>query len=924
MESNERTTMRTARRLTGGSIVWLILASCGGATSIPGAGDHLEGDAVRGGDAGPCGIDCDLATANGTGICDTSDVPARCVVDTCEPGFIQLSDTVCAPPPDVSCKPCADDDDCYGGTCTILDGVSACVGLCTGTVCPSGYECQDIGGGLDRCVPTSGACACNATTDGQTRACQINNGFGTCFGLQTCGATTGWASCAAATPAAEDCDGIDDDCDGFIDNGVTEPGAACEITNGFGTCTENWVCSGGSGWTCAAMTPAVETCDSADNDCDSSIDEDLKDVNGNYVHDDHCGACSVTCTGAIPDASSTCNENGSSPRCEVDQCVLGYEQVGPLTCLAAAGQLCSDCVNSAECAVAGDECLPSVEGDHCAQDCSAGNTRGTPPGQCPTGFTCTDLGGGVEQCTPDSGVCSCQAINHSETRECTVSNGFGTCTGLETCDSVSGWDACTAAVPEAEDCDGVDNDCNVLIDDALPPGAACTVDNAYGSCAGTESCAGSSGWVCNAAVPEAETCDYQDNNCDSQTDEGFANLFQGCGAGTGICERFGFYACTSDGSGTECNATAGTPDTEVCDDLDNDCMGDVDEDAAWSDKGTACVVGTGACEAAGIRICNPGDPAGPTICSATAGSGGPETCNGIDDDCDSTPDNNLTDTQTCTEQEGVCNGSVRRCAGAAGYLSCTTVDFGPDYESVEVTCDGKDNDCDNTADDGLFAPPCALQSGVCWGSTQACGGAVGWQSCDAGDYGSDYEATESTCDGLDNDCNGTTDDGHATGGSCVAGIGGCQQTGTIVCNVAGDGVECSVSGGASGPETCNGIDDDCDGTPDNNFASVPPCAEQDGVCAGSTQRCGGAAGWLACTGVDYGASWEPVEISCDGDDNDCDGFADNNLPAFPCAVQDGVCAGSTTPCNGSSCWGACGSAPTTPTPRAATVSPTVP
>jgi formylglycine-generating enzyme required for sulfatase activity len=67
---------------------------------------------------------------------------------------------------------------------------------------------------------------------------------------------------------------------------------------------------------------------------------------------------------------------------------------------------------------------------------------------------------------------------------------------------------------------------------------------------------------------------------------------------------------------------------------------------------------------------------------------------------------------------------------------------------------------------------------------------------------------------LDNDCNGRVDDPYPlVGTSCTNGeLGACRRTGTYVCNGTGDGVLCNAppSGGGM-PETCNGLDDDCDG-----------------------------------------------------------------------------------------------------------------
>jgi alpha-tubulin suppressor-like RCC1 family protein len=74
----------------------------------------------------------------------------------------------------------------------------------------------------------------------------------------------------------------------------------------------------------------------------------------------------------------------------------------------------------------------------------------------------------------------------------------------------------------------------------------------------------------------AEICDGRDNNCNGQIDEGF-NVGQSCTVGVGKCARTGQYVCNQDGSGTQCNATPGTPTPEVCDGLDNDCDGQIDD-----------------------------------------------------------------------------------------------------------------------------------------------------------------------------------------------------------------------------------------------------------------------------------------------------------------------------------------------------------
>jgi hypothetical protein len=85
-------------------------------------------------------------------------------------------------------------------------------------------------------------------------------------------------------------------------------------------------------------------------------------------------------------------------------------------------------------------------------------------------------------------------------------------------------------------------------------------------------------------------------------------------------------------------------------------------------------------------------------------------------------------------------------------------------------------------------------------------------------------ADETLCDDVDGDCDGGADESYLLKGTPCAdsGVGACQGTGTWICNAAGDGVNCNITtpGAPSSPETCNGVDDDCDRLTDEGTAGA--------------------------------------------------------------------------------------------------------
>ena len=189
-------------------------------------------------------------------------------------------------------------------------------------------------------------------------------------------------------------------------------------------------------------------------------------------------------------------------------------------------------------------------------------------------------------------------------------------------------------------------------------------------------------------IPECieEICDALDNDCDGKVDEGAlcsCDLDNSCYGGPfslrgiGVCQD-GTRECDSNGEvWGECTGWIG-PSSEVCDELDNDCDGRIDES-----------------EQSECSICEENTT---------------ELCDGIDNDCDGTIDENV-DPNTAPDE--LCDGMDNDCDGRVDEAV---------IDATEEVCDGIDNDCDGTVDEAVV------------------------------------DATEEVCDGIDNDCDGTIDE----------------------------------------------------------------------------------------------------------------------------------------------------------------------
>jgi len=336
--------------------------------------------------------------------------------------------------------------------------------------------------------------------------------------------------------------------------------------------------------------------------------------------------------------------------------------------------------------------------------------------------------------------------------------------------------------------------------------------------------------------------------------------------------------------------------------------------------GQPCEAGLGECRRSGAFICPARD--GAPVCSAIAGEKGTETCNGLDDDCDGATDNGFDVGAECSVGEGEC----RR----AGHLACVpdhshaACDAVPGAGGTE-SCNGLDDNCDGGTDEDL--PGCCLQAGttracsadrgVCRAATQRCSDSKAWGPCldaDSHEVVQPGERAEA-CNGEDDDCDGSTDQGFDVGATCTAGLGACTASGHRVCNETGDGTKCDAVPGSPGEETCNGADDNCDGFTDEEGAGGCTAYYRDGdtdgygdprdtkcLCAPTSAYPVDTAGDCDDARADVNSAAREV---CNGVDDDCDGSTDD----FPLTLLDGrtvtgpgaacgagACAGGVTEC----------------------------
>jgi hypothetical protein len=544
------------------------------------------------------------------------------------------------------------------------------------------------------------------------------------------------------------------------------------------------------------------------------------------------------------DPGEVCDDVDTNCNATVDE---GVTKCGnPLAC--PRGEICNgqddDCDNIVDNAPGNGipyslpgcaRCNPSAEiCDGCDNDCDGVVDDNIPAGAC--GFTPPANCAGQRTCAAAPGTVAAGACLPGYPR--------------------SRWSECSNN-PAAEVCDSVDNDCDGTVDDGIAP-TACDIPGqpnlyykdsgprqfAQSQCVrGQRPCNGTcSGWV----GPSAEVCDGIDNDCDGVVDDNVPGVGVECGNATGRCTR-GRTACV----GGVLVCTGGSaPQPEVCNGIDDDCDGTTDDSPTDAPTNTGCWQSpagtcTPACSHQNLQWCPPagatctstgtlGTPcrAGTLVCAGTNRwqcQGGilprTEVCDGIDNDCDRSIDDNLgPPVGTPCGGNGVCGSGQQTCNG--GRIECV----GQGTPSDEI-CDGKDNDCDGVVDEGQNGGQCWVvdprfgteprQLGDCRPGRLACNAEAG-SACDG------VGPSPEICDGRDNDCDGAIDepgdppdgvDGTADprdptriiGTACGTDEGACQK-GRYVCENA---LVVCQGGVPPSTEVCDCADNDCDGVVDN-------------------------------------------------------------------------------------------------------------
>ena len=384
---------------------------------------------------------------------------------------------------------------------------------------------------------------------------------------------------------------------------------------------------------------------------------------------------------------------------------------------------------------------------------------------------------------------------------------------------------------------------------------------------------------------------------------------------------------TSDVDCDDNNADINPGASETCNGIDDNCSGTADEGVTttyyadadgdtYGDAGStteACSMPEG--YVSDNTDCNDGN--------ADINPAASEVCNGIDDNCDGNNDEGLTFETWYADMDGDTYGdagnTVSTCDGTPeGYVAdntdCNDGDGAVNPGASEV-CNGVDDNCDGNTDEGVTTTFYADADGDTYGdagsTTEACSAPEGYVAdntdCNDGDGAINPGASE-VCNGIDDNCDGNTDEGVLStfyadaDGDTYGDAGSTTEACSAPEGYVADNTDCNDGDGSINPgaaEICNGIDENCDGNIDEGVLTTF-YADGDGDTYGddgmTAEACSAPEGYVAmngdCNDADAAVNPAATEVCGNGIDDDCDGYIDLTATI--------VAEGATTICTGGS------------------------